>query len=236
MIEISGSQKMWKLSVCLSTLGLIVSSGCVAPTGILRSRWAMDDPKYAEKYADGAPKSDVLGKLKQAADARFVEGASGLYGSAGVSARPIGNGTWGTVEVGTESYLASFLTMRGSLMGATDGDDYFTGADAGLRVQLPTRLAPFAGVGVFLGAAEEEVLADNDWIDNDDDGRIDEPGEERERFSGALAAFYPELGTHFWWNPNVRLTGFGRYFVTTHGRRNDDWVVGIGLALFSGSE
>ena len=38
----------------------IFDCGCALPTGILRSRWAMEDHEYAEKYCDGAEKSDVL--------------------------------------------------------------------------------------------------------------------------------------------------------------------------------
>ena len=39
----------------------------------------MGDPDYAKKYADGASKSDVLGKLKQASDARFVDYRGATY-------------------------------------------------------------------------------------------------------------------------------------------------------------
>ena len=42
----------------------LASFGCALPTGMLRSRWAMDDNAYAEKYAQGAEKSDIAGKLK----------------------------------------------------------------------------------------------------------------------------------------------------------------------------
>jgi hypothetical protein len=48
----------------------VLSVGCNA----LKSRYAMSDPVYAEKYAEGAKRDDVLGKLKQAIDARHVEG------------------------------------------------------------------------------------------------------------------------------------------------------------------
>lgn len=45
----------------------------------LKSRYAKSDPVYAEKYADGAAKTDLLGKSKQAIDARHVEGLGGWF-------------------------------------------------------------------------------------------------------------------------------------------------------------
>ncbi len=218
-------------------LGLMLpcasSLGCGLPSGLLRSRWAMTDSEYAEKYAQGADKSDVAGKVKQACDARFVEGATGVYVSGGLVLRPDAESELGAIDVGAETYLTSFMTGRGSLSLMTDGDDVFTGVDAGLRLQSPTRLAPFVGVGAFAGFAQEVVPATDDGIDNDDDGFIDERGEDRERFSGALAALYPEVGTHFWWTPNLRLSGYGRYMVTSEGRAEDDWLIGGQLAIMS---
>ena len=216
--------------VCISTTATV--PGCVLPTGVFRSRWAMDNDVYAEKYADGAEKTDVAGKIKQAADARFVSGNAGLYVSSGITARPDANSELIGVDIGMEGYATSYLTSRGSLKFMSDGDDWFTGADLGARVQTPTRLAPFAGAGVFLGAASERVDAEDDWIDNDNDGSTDERGERKTRFNGALAAVYPEVGVHLWWTPEVRLTGFGRYMITSEGRDDDDWLIGAGLAIF----
>ena len=84
-----------------------------------------------------------------------------------------------------------------------------------------------------MGYAKEVVPADDDWVDNDDDGFVDESGEDKERFSGFLASVYPEVGGHFWWTPRLRLTGFGRYMFTTEGRDQDDWLIGGGLAVFT---
>nr|WP_236649284.1 hypothetical protein [Rhodopirellula sp. SM50] len=215
------------------SIAALTQIGCALPTGILRSRWAMDDPEYAEKYCDGAEKSDVLGKLKQAADARFQEDATGLFVSSGVTKRTDADHGLFTVDIGAEMYATSFMTARASLMGMGNGDDWFTGLDAGLRLQTPSRLAPFVGAGVYAGYAKEVVSADDDWIDNDDDGFIDEHGEDDERISGSLAAIYPEVGVHFWWTPRIRLTSYGRYMVTTEGRDADDWQAGFGLALFT---
>ena len=217
----------------LLALLAILHCGCALPTGILKSRWAMDDPEYAEKYCDGAEKSDVLGKLKQASDARFQEDATGLFVSGGYSKRSDDEDGLFAVDVGAEGYFTSYLTGRASLMGMGNGEDWFTGADVGMRLQTPSRLAPFVGVGLFGGFAREIVPADDDWVDNDDDGFIDERGEDDKRISGSLAAFYPEVGAHLWWTPRVRLTSYSRYVMTTEGRDADDWLFGIGLAIFT---
>lgn len=193
----------------------------------------MDDPEYAAKYGEGAKKTDIPGKVKQAADARFQSGTSGMFVSGGAYTRPDADKALAAIDIGVETYATSYLTARGSLMLVGGQDDVFTGLDLGLRLQSPTRLAPFAGLGTFAGYAREVVPAEDDWIDNDDDGFIDEDGEDKKRFSGFLASVYPEVGAHFWWTPNIRLTTFSRYMVTTEGRATDDWLVGGGLAVFS---
>jgi hypothetical protein len=208
-------------------------AGCALPSGLTRSRWAMDDPEYAAKYANGAAKTDLPGKIKQASDARFQGGTSGCFISGGAYSRPDSDKALGAIDIGLESYVTSYLTTRGSLMLMANEEDLFAGLDLGLRLQIPSRLAPFVGVGMFAGYAKEVVPADDDWIDNDEDGFTDEHGEDKERFSGLLASIYPEMGAHFWWTPNLRLTSFGRYMVTTEGRDDDDWLVGGGIAFFA---
>ncbi len=193
----------------------------------------MDDADYAAKYCDGAERWDIPGKLKQALDARFLDGATGMFASGGYTYRPDSDHSLMSLDVGGEAYMTSYLTGRASLMGMVNEDDWFTGADVGLRVQTPSRLAPFVGTGVYAGAARETVDASDDGIDNDDDGWVDENREKKKRFSGAFAAVYPEVGAHFWWTPRIRLTSYGRYMIATEGREADDWMLGVGLAVFS---
>lgn len=221
------------VSFVFLVLSFAIVSGCALPTGILKSRWAMDDPEYAEKYADGADKSDVLGKIKQASDARFLDNATGWFVSTGVTRRAGAEHGMFTIDLGGEAYLTSYLTSRLSLVGMANSDDWFTGLDTGLRLQTPTRLAPFVGIGASAGFASERVNAENDLKDNDDDGSIDELGEKDWRLDGSLATFYPEVGAHFWWTPEIRLSTYGRYMMTTEGRDSDDWLVGGGIAFFS---
>ena len=74
------------------------------------------------------------------------------------------------IDIGREAYFTSFLTGRASLMGTGNGEDWLSGADAGLRFQSSSRFAPFVSAGLFAGYAKDVVLADDDWVDNDDDG------------------------------------------------------------------
>lgn len=140
-----------------------------------------------------------------------------------------------SIEAGYEGYWTSYLTSRIGIIGAINDNDGYIGAETGLRLQTPTRLAPFVGAGLFGGFASQSVPANNDGIDNDQDKIIDEFDEEQFRLSGSLIGVYPEIGLHFWWSPRVRLTGFGRYLVTTEGRDADSWLYGFGIALMSGN-
>ncbi|WP_442507048.1 hypothetical protein SH528x_005934 [Novipirellula sp. SH528] len=203
------------------------------PDGLTKSRWAMDDPIYSEKYEDGASKLDLPGKVKQAADARFVEGMFGLYGAAGISSLGTDGDAMGTLEAGATGYWTSYFTNRFGLIAAVNSQDSYIGGETGLRLQTPTRLAPFVGLGLFAGYAESEELADNDHVDNNDDGRIDEWGEEKTRFDGVLAAIYPEAGIHFWWTPRVRLSAYARQMITTEGRDSDTVYFGGTIGVFS---
>ena len=209
--------------------GLVRTILCAAIVGScgcsLKSRWAMSDPVYAEKYADGAEKWDLLGKAKQALDARHTEDLDGLYVGGGVQMRDGGN-VLGGAEVGWEAYWQNWLTGRAALgIYGNEGEGY-GGLDLGLRVQSPTRVAPFVGVGLFNGGSkgvEEGTFIDEDGFVTD----------ERSTLDGWITAVYPEIGLHAWINGNWRVSGFGRYFVTTHGRDDDHWLVGFQVSRFT---
>ncbi len=215
---------------CALLLLLLSNCGC---SSLLRSRYAMDDPVYAKKYAEGAERWDLLGKAKQAIDARHTEGLGGIYLSGGAQVRPeSGNAMFGA-ELGGESYATNWLTTRGSVSGYYGDDEGFAGVEAGARLQTPTRIAPFVGVGTALGASRGVQLADNDGIDNDDDWWVDEAGESYSYVDNLLSVIYPEVGVHAWINGSCRVTTFGRYLITSRGRNDDDWLIGLQLTVFT---
>ena len=195
----------------------------------LRSRYALDDPVYASKYQEGAEKSDLAGKLKQAIDARHTKELSGLFASGGVQVRPRFGDAFGSIELGREVYIQNYLTNRISASGLAGNGSGFVGLDVGTRLQSPTRLAPFVGVGGNAGISIRDFISiATDRSDSEQSFISPEPS----RTVSGFAAVYPEVGAHFWLNGRLRLSGFGRYLVTTEGREFDDWLIGFQIALF----
>jgi hypothetical protein len=209
-------------------LMIVFINGCA---GLGTSRWAMDDAVYEEKYDDPYNGDDVdkaQRMMKQAIDARHAADRGGVYVGGAASDEPFALGA----ELGGFHYFGSFLETRGGIKGlaGTSEKDWFLGGDFGLRLQAPSRLTPFVGVGTFLGGNKKSVLAENDHLDNDDDLSVDERGE-REDVYNFLASVYPELGVHFWINGKTRLTAGAQYHLTTSGRSNDFWFFGVSLAF-----
>ena len=210
-----------------SPLSLLVLAACACAVscGCAGSRWAKSDPVYAAKYSRHS--NNVLKTAKQAIDARHVRDRGGFGVATTVGPDPLTLGG----ELSAFSYSKPWLEARGGLMGvAGTGDaNLFGGLTAGLRIQTPSRLAPFAGVGAFLGGGERD--ATDDGIDNDNDCCIDEPGEDEDEY---FASVFPEVGAHFWLNPRVRLTTSAAYHVTTSGRDDDQWLLGVAISFLSG--
>lgn len=210
--------------ILLVMIWLASNAGCS-----LRSRYALDDPVYASKYQEGAEKSDLAGKLKQAIDARHTKELSGLFASGGVQVRPRFGDTFGSIELGREVYIQNYLTNRISASGLAGNGSGFVGLDVGTRLQSPTRLAPFVGVGGNAGISIRDFISiATDRSDSEQSFISPEPS----RTVSGFAAVYPEVGAHFWLNGRLRLSGFGRYLVTTEGREFDDWLIGFQIALF----
>jgi hypothetical protein len=196
----------------------------------------MDDPDYREKYSepyDDGPLEKPLRMLKQSVDARHLENKGGSYVGGAYANDPNSGG----IEIGVFDYSSPEVESRISLaaLAGTGRENWFLGANMGMRLQSPSRLAPFVGVGGFAGVNWEEVNANNDGRDNDDDGSIDEFNEKKTEYD-ALLAVYPEVGIHYWLGTNARLTASASYWVTTAGRDDDFWFIGVGLSFLNGPE
>jgi hypothetical protein len=179
----------------------------------------MEDEDYAAKYGHSYEKKGKWRRMaKQSIDARFVDGKSGLHVGAVARGHPFYVGG----EIGLFRYFTSYLSGRISFAGlASESDAHWSkGADVGLRVQSPSRISPYAGVGAFAGSWEEKVSAPSGF------GTI--------KKSGGIGAVYPEVGAHVWLNGEMRLTAGARYYVTSGDRRNDAWVYGLSLAFLIG--
>ena len=129
-----------------------------------------------------------------------------------------------------------------SLLGAADYDDLFAGLNMGVRFHpfdpFVSPVTPFIGLGGFVGYSWEEVPAEDDEIDNDEDGEVDEEDETKNTVTNSLSAIYPEVGIHFVIMGEGLLTIAARYNVTTKGRDFDHWMVTLGFSFplyFQGS-
>ena len=137
-------------------------------------------------------------------------------------------------ELGIHVLDSEVLSMRCGLsfLASEELEDFFGGFSLGVRYNTETRVSAFVGMGVYAGYSKETVLADEDRIDNDDDGFVDEAGEEKDIVDNVLASIYPEAGVHLWISDRSRLTLSARYHVTTEGRENDFWLYSFGIAFF----
>ena len=136
-------------------------------------------------------------------------------------------------EIGVSGYVSEHLSLKGGLafLASESFDDTFVGGTLGVRYNIAKRLSPFVGFGVFAGYSEETVSAEDDGIDNDEDGDIDEDGEEKEVIKDVFGSVYPEVGFHFWATDTVRLTLTSKYHLTTEGRENYFWVFSFGIVF-----
>ena len=209
-------------------LVLICASGCA--DWPLTSKWAMDDPDYRAKYSKPYGNDKTLRMLKQSVDARHVDGKGGGYVAFNMADEPTSVG----LEIGGVEYLSSALEGHGGFNGlvGTGAEDWFLGGTIGLRLQSPTRLAPFVGVGAFAGFNWELHDAENDGIDNDDDGAVDELNETKTEYGG-LAAVFPEVGVHYWLGSDSRLTLSASRWFTTEESSDDFWFFGIGITVLN---
>jgi hypothetical protein len=200
-------------------LGSVLGGLCGCGT----SKWAMDHPAYAAKYDqpypdDRADKSERI--AKQLVDARHVAGNSGYYAGAAFADDPASGG----VELGAFTYPTSWLSGRAGLsfLAGTGAKDFFTGMNVGLRTELPSRLSPFVGAGVYGGYSETTVEKDCGCRDS--------------KIDGGLAALYPEVGWHFWLTGKTRLTTSAAYYFNTEGRNADFWLLGFSIGHVTDTE
>lgn len=89
-------------------------------------------------------------------------------------------------------------------------------------------------MGAYAGGNGRSEPAEDDLQDNDNDGSIDELGEE-DNVGKFFASVYPEVGTHFWLNGKTRLTASAQYHLTTAGRDDDFLFVGLSIGFLSGN-
>ena len=196
----------------------------MALTGCTGSRWAKGVADYDKKYP--LHTDNVRRMAKQAIDARHVATHGGVYAAGSGSADPVGGGA----ELGVFYYPYAHIETRGGLAGFVFEDNTglpsILGLSGSVRLQTPSRLAPFVGLGGSIGWAGKEV-ADHDGIDNDDDTFIDESGEQANDYD--IVAF-PEAGVHYWVTPQFRLTASASYPLGADYAPKDFLMYGVSLS------
>ncbi len=135
-------------------------------------------------------------------------------------------------EVGLDEYVSKHASIKTGIAFLTSGrfDDALVGANVGARLSIDRIFSPFIGFGIFAGYSDEYVSAENDKIDNDKDGAIDERGEEKRIVNNVMSSIYPEIGFHIWLSNTKRITISGRYYITTEGRDYDFAMLNIGIS------
>lgn len=189
----------------LEVVVMLMMSGCAS------SKWAMDDDRYA--LAHGRPYSaDPVQRLREqcrdASDARFQEGNSGVYvGGAGTG------GPWPAAlgEVGAFWMPSSWNTMRLGAIGIDDNGTGAAGAVFGAKIHAPTRLTPYVGVSSTLGFTGLQSGTARHG------SRYARQGQRISTIEGLLA-IVPEAGVSYWVTPNARLNVGASYYVTDGGR------------------
>ncbi|MFC1467387.1 hypothetical protein ACFLQY_01655 [Verrucomicrobiota bacterium] len=156
----------------------------------------------------------------------------GFYAEIGGGSDP--SALWGAG--GIEGYLADYFSLYAGVFvaGVEDitsrGSDSYSGLTLGMRFCVPHRVSPYIGAGVAAGWGRYYVLADNDGRDNDNDGYIDESGEEEREYE-IINSVFPEAGIHLWLDERQRLTFNYRYHYTSEGEDEDYWTANLGFLI-----
>ena len=203
------------MTVHFAFLALLAVSLC----GCAGSRWARSDAEYELKYPEHS--DDILQTAKQAVDARFIGGRSGAYGGFGGGSQPSSV----TTEVGMMLMVKPWLESRAGFVGiaGSPNESLYGGGTAGLRLNSPSRLAPFVGANAYAGVEPLELLGDRESL-----FEVDEDGE-----SNFVFALAPEAGVHYWITPQCRLTTSASYYL---GWSSKPWFYSVGLSFVRGEK
>ena len=136
-------------------------------------------------------------------------------------------------EIAVARAYSDYLSVRigFELLSAETPRYLVGGATAGAHLTLPWRLAPFVGVGGFVGWWDAQVPEAN-LVDDDSRGRVAATGDTQPIILDGVIVLYPEVGLHLWLTDSLRLTLSSRYHVTTAGRAHDAWLANVGLSFF----
>lgn len=120
-------------------------------------------------------------------------------------------------------------------LGAENHDDLMMEVFGGGRRHLwesrRRALVPHVGLGALVAFSTETYAAEEDDVDNDDDGAVDEDGETETDISDLFVAVTPEAGLTLNLGRQASLTTSLRYQLRSSGVDDSPWVLAVGLAL-----
>jgi hypothetical protein len=121
------------------------------------------------------------------------------------------------------------------LLGAELHEDLLMEVYASYRKHLvpmhQQALVPFVGLGGMVAFSSESYPAEDDDVDNDNNGAVDEDGEEATRVTDLFAGLTPELGLLIYPRQGVSFCPVLRYYVKSTGLDDSQWVFALGVQL-----
>jgi hypothetical protein len=141
------------------------------------------------------------------------------------------------VELGVIGSPSEFIEYRASLsyLGAMEDEaeekSYFAGFNIGTRLKFSSFITPFIGAGIFTGYAFEDLTADNDKIDNDGDGIVDEENEQKEVVDDIIFSFYPEAGFYLQFENNSKIYFSSKYMISSEDETGSFFLFTIGFSF-----
>lgn len=147
---------------------------------------------------------------------RKMEYGAGAYTTLTMKPDTVGFGG----ELGVLAYPLPWAEahMGATYFGPASDDTWFTGLTMGMRLESPTFVAPFVGVGLTTGYDLDAIRQEFQHFDY------------RRPTRGYMVAIYPEAGIHYWITENFRVTGSASYYVSSKGRDSDFPLLGLGLS------
>ena len=214
----------WRIALAL----LVVTELASAEEPIFSSKWAMDVAEYAEKYGvpySNDPRIRRTQIRREMFDASFQEDASGVYGG---GAGALTNGSVGDLAAGIFKMPTSWSTVRLGALGMVANGQPMGGGEVGVRLHLPTRLAPYVGLGgvLELSGVRRQITRHRYYYDNGN--RLDNP--RWGYFPVGMAAVVPEAGISYWLTSDARLNLGAGYYITS-GRQPDFLMVNMSLGI-----
>ncbi len=138
-------------------------------------------------------------------------------------------------SIGVSVDASDYFTWNGGLtyLASEHSSDVFGGLSLGMRTRATKYpVMPFVGFGVFSGITKETVSADDDGIDNNGDGEIDEVGEEDEIIDDVLCSFYPEVGLNVMLSKNSGMMVLAKHHFTSEGAKYKFWMYSMVFSIY----